>query len=158
MAGPSGPAFHRHFGDLQMKPTRLTLSQHSVRSYRHIASIEDSIEDVMKPDYFGHVARSLGVGDRVEVLSEDGSWYAELIVRAVGSVEVIMGQINHVVLSKQDAAELTAKDSPYEIKWRGPNALFSVVRVSDGEVVRDKLPSKDAASLWLKNHEKAVAA
>ena len=138
------------------KPTRLFLSSHASRVYRHTAEHSEKPEDVSNPAYFAHVAKQLSFGDKIEVMAEDGSWYREVVVRATGLNEVITGLLSHVDFS--GPAETESPDMPYEIKYRGPHRRYSIIRKSDGEAIRDDLQTKEAAGQWLKNHMAVVHA
>lgn len=138
-----------------MKPTKLHIAEHSVVVYFHAPEFGVSLDDMLKSDYWTHVAPQLRVGHRVEVLSADGSWWAMLIVRAVGRHEAVVQALQHVVLG--DAEDIAAEDMPYKVMWRGPAKKFGVVRKSDGEVIRDEFPVKEQAMKWLKNHMQSMA-
>lgn len=139
-----------------MKPTRLQLAEHAVSAHYHVPEFGVSLTDVCQPAYWTHVSRTLRPGDKIEILSPTGDWWAMLIVRMTGKVEASVSVLQHVVLEKPD--EITTPASPYEVKWRGPSVKFSVIRKEDGGVVKENFESKDAANQWVKNHMKAMAA
>ena len=139
-----------------MKPTRLALAEHATITWHHVPEIGTSLEDVCAPSYWTHVARSLRGGQKIEVLSPMGDWWAMLLVRVAGSQEAAVSVLQHVVLGA--AETVTEPDAVYEIKWRGPSAKWSIVRKEDSVVVKEHIDSQDIASQWLKNHMKAMAA
>jgi hypothetical protein len=139
-----------------MKPTKLQIAEHEVVCYYHCPEIDTGLSDVLKSDYWTHVTKSLRVGHRIEVLAADGSWWAMLIVRAVGSHDAVVQELQHVELGSQVEAKVT--DSPYEVKWRGPARKFGVLRKEDGEIIRDEFQVKEHAVKWLKNHMRNLAA
>lgn len=138
------------------KPTRLPLFTNAAARYRIFAPEGQSIENVCEKTYFEHVTRMLKPGFIVEVLAEDGTWYAELMVRAVSAREAQVGVLSHTVFD--GTAEPSEVDTGYEVKWRGPKGKFTVMRTSDGETVKAGFDSKEAASVWLAGHTKALAA
>lgn len=139
-----------------MKPTSLALAEHACTVYYHSPEYGITIEDICKPSYWNHVARNLRPGNRIEVFAPDGQWWAMIIVRSASSIEASVAVLQHV--SFNAAAVVREQESPYEVKWRGPTAKWSIVRKSDGSVVMDELQSKEIAEQKMKNHAKAMAA
>lgn len=105
-----------------------------------------SKDDMLKPTFWAHVVKNkLRRGDRIEVLAEDGTWFAELIVRAINGVEVVMGELRHV---RFDGVS-TRSAADYDTKWVSPAIGYRVTRTSDGVVVKEGLMSKEAIAAWL---------
>jgi len=48
-----------------------------------------------------------------------------------------------------------AQAAKHEVIWRGPQHKWCVKRRSDDEVVKSECSTKDEATVWLKDHEKA---
>ena len=138
-----------------MKPTSLSAAEFAVTTYFHAAAVGVSPDQVTEPDYWAHVASTLRPGNRIEVLAEDGMWWGMLLVRAAGATDASVQWLNLVALGKETADLDT---SPYDVKWRGPKALWGVVRKSDGAVLQDKFPVRETAEEWLLGHMKAMAA
>lgn len=138
------------------KPTRLLNASHEVVTYYHAPEFDVSLSDILKPDYWSHVAAKLRPGTRVLIDAPDLSWTATLMCRAASKTEAIM-----VVVSKSEfdnVEDLPAIPDAFEIKWRGPARKWGVVRKADNEVIRDELMSKPAAQKWLANHVQSMAA
>ena len=139
-----------------MKPTRLQLAEHASIVYYHVPEFGVALDDLLAPSYWTHVAKDLRPGNRIEVLSPIGDWWAMLIVRNVTRIEAAVSVLDHVQLEEAPAA--ATPDQPYRIQWRGPSAKWGIVRNADGGVVTDGMASREMAEQWLKNHEKAMAA
>lgn len=139
-----------------MKPTRLLQATHEIVTYAHSPEYGVDLDTVMKPEYWSHVAQLLRPGYVVVVTAADMSWRAELMVRAAGRNEALMGLVSHVEFGEVE--EPMPEGLPFEVKWRGPARKFGVIRKVDSEVLRDEFVTKEAASQWLRNHMKAVAA
>ncbi len=108
-----------------------------------------SLKDLMAPDYWAHVAKSLKPGARIEVLPDSRSWFAELIVRSATDNSVNLAVLRHIEFdSPVKAAD---NGDPYEIKHRG-GAGWSVVRKADKVAVFEKGQSKLEAERWLAEH------
>jgi len=138
-----------------MKPTKLHPAEHAVIVYSHTPEVGVPLEELLKPDYWTHVCPQLRQGYRIEVLAGDGSWWAMLLVRAVGRHEAMVQALSHVVLG--EVVEPVVQDIPYEVRWRGPAKKFGVVRKTDGEVMKDEFPVREHAAKWLNNHIQSMA-
>ena len=119
------------------------------------------VERILNPDFWAHVATKLKRGDIIRVIPQDMSWFAELLV--AGSTKVAA----HVIpLRIQDLTEKKSKiasdddtgNALYFTKWRGPRALWCVLRRSDNAVLAEKLGSKDMAAQWISDFEKGIVA
>lgn len=132
-----------------MKPVNLNAFDHSVRVFEHIPEYGVSMEQIMEPSYWVHVARILRPGYEIVVTAPDMSWRGRIMVRGVNSNEVYLGLMSFVsfVDAKDDASF-----GNYEIKWRGPKARFGVVRKDDGTVIKDGFEVREAAEKWLKEN------
>lgn len=132
------------------KPTTIHTAEHSVVTYFHSPEEETSFETTLKPEYWTHVASKLRAGCRIEMLAADGTWWAMLIVRAAGRNTAQVAVLHKVALDKMPDPEIA--EMPAYVKFRGPTALWSVLRKADDEVLRDKMPTRGEAEQWLKNH------
>lgn len=139
-----------------MKPTSLSAAEFAVTSYFHAPAVGVSPDQVADPDYWAHVASTLRPGNRIEVLAEDGGWWGMLLVRAAGATDAAVQWLSLVPLGRE--AEGALQDASYEVKWRGPKALWGVLRKSDGAVLQDKFAVREAAEEWLMGHMKTMAA
>ena len=124
---------------------------------RNIFSVTPEIntqyEDVLKPEYWSHVAASFHPTDRVEVLAEDGAWFAELFVVSCGRNWAKVCELRFVELSESVATEVQAK---HYVKWRGQVHQHAVVRVSDKEVIKQNFATSAEAKKWMDDYEANV--
>ena len=74
----------------RLQPTRIKQAEYARNEFQITPEIGTSIEDILAPEYWAHAALQLKAHDRIEVRTEDASWYAELYVlkaeRLPGSV------------------------------------------------------------------------
>lgn len=119
-------------------------------------------DDLLKPEYWAHVAANLRPWDRIEVRAEDGSYYAELLVRDAGR---LWAKVE--CLRKHDLGADTGQvpdvvaDVTYSVQWRGPHSKHAVMRERGNgakEVLRDQFETREAAEAWKADHMKAMAA
>lgn len=88
-----------------------------------------TLDEMLKPEYWSHVAKNLMPGTKIEVTSSDSEWYAELLVRSASGTEANVALLHHVEFSTP--SETTEE---VEIKHRG-RAGWSAVRKSDKTVL-----------------------
>lgn len=105
-----------------------------------------SLEEMLTPEYWAHVSKSLKPNDRVEVVAADGSWFAELYVRAAGAnsaTVVLLRKVEFSAVQKPDA-------SGYKAYFAG-KAKWRVIRESDKAVMIENLATEEAAKDWIAN-------
>ena len=112
-------------------------------------------EALLEDAYWAHVADKLRPMDRIEVLPEDGSYFAELIVRSAGRLYADVAELRKVML---DTAATASPDNRYEVRWKGPHHKHAVVRIADGSVMQAGFDNKDGAMHWLSQNMRSLAA
>jgi hypothetical protein len=117
----------------------------------------DTLADLMRPDYWSHVARNLRPKDRIEVVCEDNSYFAELYVIDAGTNWANVSLLRYEVFAENEANHGVAKDPEYKISHGGNYHKWRVTRLSDGEVLKSQLPTEKAAQDWLFEHRKSLA-
>lgn len=130
---------------------RLKLAEYARNIYSATPEPSVSFDEIIKPEYWVHVAKQLTPGTRIEVTPEDTSWFAELLVRSNTDTAVHVAVLRHVKLDAPvpaTKAEEAANAEPYEIKHRG-GAGWSVIRKSDKTVVFEKGQSRAEAERFL---------
>lgn len=100
----------------------------------HVINVTVPFEVVLQPTFYTHVTDKFKVGHRIEVYPEDKSYYAELMVMSVQKLAMSVAVINHVALQK--GTEMM-KTNEYEVDHLGTKRMFSVIRLSDKQVVSD---------------------
>ena len=111
-------------------------------------------EDLLKPEYWAHVATHLRPWARIEARAEDGTWFAEYIVLSVDRTWARVRMLAKYNLTSQDTsisqAEKISK-SGFEIKWCG-GAKWSVIRTVDSAVMKEGM-ERDEAEVAMKQIE-----
>lgn len=129
--------------------------------FAHTPALATKYEDLLDPAYWANVAHKFKPTCRVEVLAEDLSWYAELVVISNSRTWAKMAPLHYVKLT---ATKKPAKESDldhdvkgYDISFAGQVKKYRVVRKSDKVEIRDGIPTEEEANIWLKNHVKALS-
>jgi hypothetical protein len=116
-----------------------------------------TIADMLVPEYWGNVAARMRRGDIIRVRPADFTWFAELIVLAVGPFTAKVFRLRHFEFDAKPEATVLAIPAGYDVKHRGKNG-WCIIRKSDNAVLKESEPSQASAVLWLDNHLKTFAA
>lgn len=117
-----------------------------------------SYEAVLDRNYWINIARYMRVRDFIDVVPEDNSWYAKLIVLYVDTpempraVDVAAAAPLHMIVCQSKPLS-----ADYDIEWRGPNGKFTLVAKATKAVLQGKFESKELAAAWLEDHLKKAA-
>lgn len=140
----------------QLATNRFELSINGIRHniFRVTPEIGTPPSALLDPHYWAHVSAKLSVGNIIEVMAEDGSYFAELLVRDVGNLYAKVAFKNPpMIFSKMD--EVIETPAGYEVKWRGPKARFGVLHGKD--MLKDGFVDKAEAHAWLDDLLKKAA-
>lgn len=100
-------------------------------------------EDILKPEYWVHIARGVKVGDHIQARALDGSFFAWLMIEAVTNTGVYVSEIflrnKPGVIDKPSLDDFVVQFVPKgDDRWR-------IVRTSDKVVVDRGYPDKPSA-------------
>lgn len=116
-----------------------------------------TFEEVCEPAFWSHVAEKLKPSDRIEVLAEDGSYFAELLVVDAGRLYAKVAVLRFVELSSPDVAGIEKTLAEFKVEFKGPTLKHVVIRLSDNQIVQDGIARKIDAEEWIREHVKALA-
>lgn len=142
----------------QLQAARLTPAENARIIYQAVPEHGTTIDDMLKPEYWAHVAAKLRPTYRIEANAEDGSFFAEFIVRDAGRTWA------KVVLLRQkffdDGADILSESAApdFVINFRVGPQKWRVQRKSDKEVIRHGFATRAEAETWAKSHNQAMAA
>jgi hypothetical protein len=135
-----------------LQPNRFKLAETQRLDYVMDVPAGVPLERILEPDFFAHIAPLLRPWYRIEARAEDGSYFAELLVRKSEREAVHCWLLRHVDLAAQTAGKdraPTAADFNVEFgggdKWR-------VVRLSDKQKMHKGETTQDDAQAWLDNY------
>lgn len=115
------------------------------------------VEDLADPTFWANIAEQLKPNDRIEVIPEDGAFFAELIVRSCNRLSATTFPLRIIDLSPAGAV---AEDPEFDVVFRGPRK-FCIVRRADKVPVIEDIDTKELAfrelSDYLKVHKQRVA-
>jgi len=138
---------------VKLSPSRLKSAEFVRNTY--VARTEDdfNIDDITDPSYWSHVSSKFKAGDHIEVISADGSKYAELFVVSSGPSHAKVIVISDVQLAQKGDTEESGSDNPdYVVKWGGVNDKFRVIYVPDNKVISSGHETKIDAAKWASDY------
>lgn len=128
-----------------------------VRTF-YVATAHENTEpqDLLRPEYFAHVAAQFKPRDRIEVWADDGSWIADLVVMGASRNSADVRLLNtYQINSAHSPGDTPSELQSYFVKHRGVHSQWSVIRKADNHVVFEGGSSRAVADAWLTNHLKA---
>lgn len=140
--------------DVMLMPARMQLAEHARQDWVATAEEGTTIEDVLDPQYWSHMAAQMQPMDRIDVRVDTSEWLLELLVIQVGRNWARCAVLHQHDLTPPSEADAVA--SGFEVKWGGPLNKWRVIRLSDREVLSMKHDNREAAADWLRQYEKTV--
>ena len=134
--------------------TRMRLAEYERQVW--VANIEfgTTVDDIMVPGFWAHMAAQLRPYDEIEARSDDGTWIAHLVVTGCERTWARVAIDRVVKLTTAEVAETQAVQ--HKIEWKGPQDKFTVIRLNDSERIRKGFATKEEAAAWLREHERMI--
>ncbi|HAT2607132.1 TPA: hypothetical protein I8235_000041 [Kluyvera intermedia] len=120
------------------------LAEYSRNVWRVTALHGQSFDQFKDPETWAHVAANFKRYDEVEVVAEDGSFYAKGIVQKITKTSATIHFYIHEDFEQKDSVQ--SDDGKYSVEWGG-KAKWRIVRKTDGEVIESHISSKEEAQL-----------
>lgn len=137
-----------------MTPVResaMQLSRQTYVSYTVQLKSGTTLEDALKPEFWVHLGHKLRPCDQLELLPEDMSFYAKVIVKDAGRLWANVALLQVVDLDPIGTISQEPMLDEYDVQWSGPHDKFRVIRKSDKTVMAKGFKSKDTAFEHLRN-------
>lgn len=142
----------------QLAPNATAFQQAEYERTVYVVRVEKGVDPKVleqDPAYWAHHSPKLKPWDRLEVRAEDGTWYAEYLVLDSSRNWTRVRRIMFVALTTPDVAQTQANvmdakqiAAQFEVKHRGSKG-WSVLRLSDGAVIKEGMAQRDDANAWL---------
>lgn len=120
------------------------LAEYSRNIWRVTALHGQEFDQFKDPEAWAHVAANFKRHDEVEIIAEDGSFFAKGIVLKVTKTSATVHFYVHEDFEQEVSVD--ADGRKYAAEWGG-KAKWRVVRKSDGEVIESHISSKEEAQL-----------
>lgn len=138
--------------EVSIHPSRMRLAEYDRQEWTVNAELGTSLEDVLLPSYWAHMAEQMKQYDHIEVRIDDGSWVAFLLVTSCDRTWAKVKMLSKIDLDDDMSTPITSK--LHEVKWRGPQLKFSVIRLSDNKVIKEGIGDKLEAYRWMQEYER----
>lgn len=126
------------------------------QSFRVTPPSGTTIEQMMEPEYWAHVASKFTPYDTLEVVPEDGVFYARLLVLNTAKLWAKMHKLEYVELFP---AKKVAAEDKYEAKFFGPSAKWRAINKADGSLLaKDSFQTREDAEAYIEKTSKELAA
>jgi hypothetical protein len=137
----------------QLASNRLHFAEHRRNIFTVTPEHGTPYEAILREDFWAHVSVKMKPGDRIEVLAEDGSYFAELLVQDAGRLYAKVAPLRHIKLDAVDVKEGGLAMEGFEVVWKGPQLKWCVTRGKDR--LKDGM-DKASAIQWMQSHAKAA--
>lgn len=127
-----------------LAPSRLQRAEHYFAFYAAAVPAELRLDDALKPSFWAHLGDRLRQHDTIRLIPDDGAYFAELLVLSAGRGFANVKLLRHIPLNEDELSEMVVPDE-LEVKYRGPHCRWSVIRKSDGHVLKEQLQEKGDA-------------
>lgn len=137
--------------NMQVPPSRMQGREFANND--HVITIESkwTLDDVVKPIFWGSTWQKLRKYDKIAVRVDDGSWYAEVMVVQVGTGYAFVRVMEFVDFNGDASAAPVSDD--YEVTELGPHKKWCVIRKADRTVLKEKSETKREAEDWLREFQ-----
>lgn len=142
---------------MKLSANRFALAEHQRNIWRVALDEGVDIKETLESSFWTHVASKLRAGDLIELLPEDGAWFATLIVRDADRIWAKVEVLSQTKFGATTAAPESVA-AGYDVQWKGPVRKFVVVRVADKQPMSEQHGTREAASAWLVAHTRQAAA
>lgn len=136
-----------------LMPDRMGLAEHKRQDWVVEIPVGLTLEDVMQPGYWAHVAAQMDPLDTVQCRWEDGSLIAWFVVKFCERNYATLVLDRKLELGQE--REVPQQTMKHKVEWKGPVLRFCVIRMSDQQVIHEGEREKQAAYNWMIEHEKA---
>lgn len=136
-------------------PQRVGLAE--ARKRHHVVTVHDTAkntEDYLDPAFWALVAKDFTVGDTVEIRDDAMTYWGEYLVLGCEPTWAKLQKLREVSLVA--VAEQDQISAGYEVKFKGPQLKYCVIRLADKEMVHKESQTREAANDWLRDHLKAM--
>ena len=145
-------------------PGRVKLAE-SARNH-WVVTVEQGTtrEEILKPEFWALVGKTFRPYDRVEVRSDDGTFFSEYLVLSADRAWAKVHELRWVPLGTSDVSLTLAAQAEhrqrFKVEWRGPHLKHCVERKDGANVERlkDGFADKAEAQAWLEGHLKTIGA
>ncbi len=140
---------------IPLLPGEVSLYEHTTRRFNATVPGGLSVDDLENPDLWVNNAGKMQMGDEVRCLADDMSFVAfGICTFKQGTTAKIKIYSGHE-LDEVDRSNLEDQASDYFVKLRGPKK-WCIIKASNGEVIKEMIPTQILAMQELDDYQKAL--
>jgi hypothetical protein len=111
------------------------------------------VEFLTRPEYWQLHANRLRIADTIEAHTDDGVYFARLLVRSVDGTGAAKTRATVALLEvhRFDVLEPDFTATTHKVEMKGPHLRWCVVRIADNKIISDGHDSADVAEAALRN-------
>ncbi len=140
--------------EIRLMPQRMQLREMACQDFVVVAEAGTLIEDVLKPEYWSHVALKIKPGDTIEVRVDTEEWILKLYVLETARSFIRVHALARYELG--DWREVQMKTASHKIEWKGTYKKWTVIRIADSAEIKDGFADPAAANAFMVQHEKTA--
>jgi hypothetical protein len=149
-SGPTEPPQPPRRPVRPLASSQIGLREHQIRDFVCTLQPTQTLEDCYDPQFFSNVANMFSVSSIVMVVDAAGTFFAEFLVRAVATGNVVRGVKGGVKLAllrhiSFDPVSADVMPRAFEVKYGGPADRWLVLKTADGSVVSRFHDTKELA-------------
>lgn len=153
---------------MALSPTKLENAEFSRIIFSVTPELGTNIKEVLDPKYWAHVAAKLKPRCRIEVLAEDNSYFAELLVVSCDKTWASVALLRYVDLSGSTVKKVEDKKpagkegdivldefntAEHYVDYVTGQSKGRVILRDGKSVVKDGFKNKKEAADWMRAHE-----
>ena len=141
----------------QLREINFKLREHARQVHTYFAPHGTEVANMTDPRYWASAAHRCRKNDTIEVFAEDGSYYVEFFIMAVGThaVQVVEKPNSFVDFTKVeftlDVPTTAKKKEDYNIEFEG-KSKWKCIRKNDKSVMFEGFDSRKAAETELESY------
>lgn len=144
----------------QAHTSRFQSAEYARTYYVYTVEAKTPYEALFEPAYWAHICSEKGLRayDVIEVRTDEGLYFAQLLVLQADRLSARVAEIAYADLTKARASQATAASSGVRIRYAGPHHKWRIERVSDSAVIQHGFADEISAQVWMADNRKSLAA
>lgn len=134
-------------------PNRVQMAEHGRNIHLVTAESGEFPKDFLQPEFYAHVAKDMRPMDHVEIRTDDGTYWAELLVTEAASNWAKVHMLREAQL--QSPGEQPS-DKRFRVEWKGPHLKHCVIRAKDSSVIHSGDAQRKDSILWLEDYTRNI--
>ncbi len=136
-------------------PQRMQNAEYLRRDWVCTAEEGTTVEDILEPGYWAHIAQQLTIYDRIEVRIDTGEFLLELLVKDCKRNWAQVALLHHHDLVGKVPTAIAPSDE-FDAVYKGTLRKWCALRKADNAVLCEKLESKAQALEWISSYERTI--